>query len=128
ARGVGDVSLEAREPAGDWQPLATVAPDAQGAFATVVTPSVGTQYRLAAGTLHAGLVKVAVVPLVQASLSTGGAQGTVQPARGGSPVQVQLQNGTAWATVASGTTDPTGAFVVTAELAPGTYRVRCAPG
>ena len=41
--------------------------------------------------MHGALVKVAVVPIVQASVGVGAVDGTIQPALEGSPVQLQLQ-------------------------------------
>jgi len=128
ARGVAGVTLEARTTGGTWASMTQLVPDATGAFTTVVKPDVTTQYRLAAGPLHAGLVKAAVVPLVQASIGTDAVQGTIQPALAGSSVQLQLHDGTGWTTVGTGTTDSAGSFAVAAALAPGSYRVRCAPG
>ena len=52
----------------------------------------------------------------------------MKPAIAGSPVQLQLQAGRSWTTVATGTTDSAGAFAVGAALSPGSYRVRSAPG
>jgi stage II sporulation protein D len=128
ARGVGSVSLEARPVGGYWQTVSQIVPDSNGAFSTTVTPQVTTQYRLTAGDVHAGPVNAAVVPLVQATLSPGTVQGTVKPALPGSPVQVQLQHGVGWTTVAASTTDAAGSFAVPAQLSPGSYRVRYAPG
>jgi stage II sporulation protein D len=128
ARGVGSVSLEARAAGGDWQTVSQVVPDASGAFSTNVAPQVTTQYRLTAGTVHAGLVKAAVVPNVQATLTPGTVQGTVKPALAGQPIQLQLQAGPGWTTVAASTTDAAGSFAVPAQLTPGSYRVRYAPG
>jgi stage II sporulation protein D len=128
ARGLRDVVLEGKPAGGEWQPVTTVRPGLNGGFATIVRPDVTTQYRLTAGDLHAALVKVAVTPLVEATVGADAAQGTVRPAFPGSPVQLQLQAGSAWTTVATGTTDAAGAFAVNAPLAPGSYRVRSAPG
>jgi hypothetical protein len=71
---------------------------------------------------------VTVAPLVSASLGAGTVQGTVRPALAGASVQLQRQSGASWTTVATGTTDGGGGFAVAAQLAPGSYRVRCAPG
>jgi stage II sporulation protein D len=128
-RGVSDVTIEGRPRGGAWTTVQTVSPGAEGAFSIVVSPASTTQYRFAAGTLHAGLATVAVKPLVQAAVATaGGVQGTVKPAIAGSPVQLQLQAGRSWRTVATATTDSAGAYAVSAALSPGSYRVRSAPG
>ena len=128
ARGAGAVTLEARPAGADWQTLQAVAPGSSGAFTVTVSPQVTTQYRLTAGTVHAGLVTAAVVPVVTASVGTNTVAGTVQPALGGSAVQLQLKDGIGWTTVATATTDSAGSFAVPAELSPGSYRVRIAPG
>jgi stage II sporulation protein D len=127
-RGVSNVVLEERPAGAAWQTVGPVAPDSTGAFSTAVTPEATTQFRLTAGTVHAALIKVTVVPLVTATLGSGSVQGTVHPAAAGSPVELQLQSGSQWTTVATGATDASGAFLITMSLAPGSYRVRCAPG
>ena len=128
ARGVSGVTLESKVGGGTWQLASTVTPDANGAFTSVVTPAVTTQYRLTSGNLHAALVKVAVVPVVTASLAVGSVAGTMRPALQGAPVQLQLQIPTGWTTIATGTSDATGAFALSTPLAAGSYRVRSAPG
>ena len=127
-RGVSGVTLESKVAGGDWQLVSTITPDLNGAFTTVVTPAVTTQYRLTAGILRAALVNVAVVPVVAASIRPGSVAGTLQPALAGAPVQLQLQAATGWQTVATGTADVGGSFALAAPLAPGSYRVRCTPG
>src|SRR5581483_1327755 len=128
ARGVGPVTLEARTAGGDWQALAAIVPQAGGTFTTTVTPQVTTQYRLTAGSLHVGLVRAAVVPVVQATVGANAVAGSVQPALAGSAVQLQLKDGVGWTTVATATTDAAGSFAVPAQLTSGSYRVRIAPG
>ena len=127
-RGLTGVVLEERPNGAAWQTLVPVAPDSAGAFSVNVTPQATTQFRLTAGTIHAALIKVSVVPLVRATIGAGSVQGTAHPAQAGSPVELQLQSGTQWTTVATGTTDATGAFTISAQLNPGSYRVRCTPG
>jgi SpoIID/LytB domain protein len=127
-RGVSDATLEQRIGGGDWTTLAAVEPDAGGAFSIRVTPGATTRYRLSAGAVHAGSATVAVAPLVEASVGADTVEGTIRPAYPGSTVQLQLQAGRSWRTVATGTTDSAGAFAVDAALRPGSYRVRSAPG
>ncbi len=127
-RGVANVVLEERPAGSTWQTVAPVTPDSSGVFSAAVTPEETTQFRLTAGTVHAALVKVTVVPLVTAALGAGSVQGTVHPAAAGSPVALQVQDGSTWTTVATGATDASGAFLITMTLAPGSYRVVCAPG
>lgn len=126
-RGVSNVVLEKRPLGGAWQTVEPVKPDSTGAFSLAVSPQATTQYRLTAGTVHAALVKVTVVPLVTAALGTGSVQGTVHLVPAGSPVQLQLQQGSQWTTVATGATDAAGAFQITSALTAGSYRVRCVP-
>jgi hypothetical protein len=127
-RGMRDVTLEGRVRGGTWTTVSPITPGANGAFAVSVDPAATSQYRFAVGDLHAGLVTVAVKPLVQATVGAGTVQGTVKPAFAGSRVQLQLRDAGSWTTVASGTTDSAGTFAVSAPLAPGSYRVRSAPG
>jgi SpoIID/LytB domain protein len=126
--GVAGVSLEGRPAGGKWQPVAGLPSVLSGSFSVVVRPDVTTQYRLTAGSLHAGVARVRVTPLVQATAGAGSVAGTVKPALAGAPVQLQLEDGGAWKTVATATTDSAGSFALGAALAPGSYRVRSAPG
>jgi stage II sporulation protein D len=128
ARGAASLALESKTPGKDWTPAGELLVGADGSFATIVKPAIGTQYRLAWDAVRAGLTKIAVAPKVDAQLSPAGAQGTERPAVAGAAVQLQQQNGTAWATVSSTTTDATGGYTFAGALQPGTYRVRCAPG
>jgi hypothetical protein len=127
ARGVDAVTLEARQPPGDWQTVGEVLLGADGAFSTIVKPQAATQYRLAWKNVRAGLARVAVAARVDARLVAGALAGSAKPAAAGAAVQLQQQSGTAWATVATSATDAAGAWSFTAP-APGTYRVRVAPG
>jgi SpoIID/LytB domain protein len=128
AGGLDSVVLEGRTGAGAWLPVAQVKPDAAGAFSLLVSPQATTQYRLAAGTLHVGLVSVTVEPAVDAAIAVNAVNGSVKPPIPGAAVQVQRQQGTAWTTVANGKTDAAGAFALSATFAPGSYRVRCTLG
>jgi stage II sporulation protein D len=128
ASGADPVSLEAKAPDGTWQTVSAVQPASDGTFSITVRPTATTSYRLAAGQIRAAPVTVPVAPLVSASLSAGTVLGSVKPALPGASVQLQRQDGVGWKTVASGITDGGGSFAVTAQLSPGAYRVRCAPG
>jgi stage II sporulation protein D len=128
ARGADALSLEARTSAKDWAPAGELVIGADGSFATILRPTVGTQYRLAWAGVRAGLAKIAVSPKVDAQPSATGVQGTERPAVAGAAVQLQQQSGTTWTTVSSTTTDATGAYAFAGALQPGAYRVRCAPG
>jgi hypothetical protein len=128
ARGVDGVSLEAKATDGTWQTVSTVTPAADGSFTVTIRPVATTQYRLASGNIRAALLKVPVAPAVSASVAAGVVQGSTRPPFLGAAVQLQRQDGVGWTTVATGTTDVSGAFTVSAALSPGAYRVRCAPG
>jgi stage II sporulation protein D len=129
-RGTGDpLSLESRAPGGAWQPAGALSLGADGTFAVPVEPQVTTQYRLVWGSVRAGLARVGVAPLVSvAQTGTTGVAGTVAPVVAGSVVELQQQSGTAWTTVSSATLGADGSWSFGGRLAPGTYRVRCAPG
>ncbi len=60
ARGMLGVTLESRTADTPWQPAGGVAPDASGAFSVTVSPRVTTWYRLASGTIDAGVATVRV--------------------------------------------------------------------
>jgi len=128
ARGADAVTLESKATGTDWAPVGELLLGADGSFATVVSPTIGTQYRIAWKAVRAGLAKIAVAPRVDAQPAIAGVQGTERPAVAGAPVQLQQQAGATWTTLSSTTTDATGAFAFTGTLQPGTYRVRCAPG
>ena len=128
-RGVDAVSIESK-PAGTatWTPGGALVPDLNGAFATIVRPQTSTWYRLAWGDVRAGLARIAVAARVTGAVSGTTVQGSVRPLSPGAPVQLQQQaaDGT-WSTVSSTTADP-GSSWSFAGLAPGSYRVRVAPG
>jgi hypothetical protein len=128
-RGATGVSLESRVGTGAWQPAGAVAPGADGAFSVLVHPAQTTRFRLAWGGVRAGLTRVGVAPAVSAQPATDGAVGSIRPAVAGA-VQLQKQDPatSAWTTLATGTTDSTGAFRIPGPLSAGTYRVRAAPG
>ncbi|HVV57890.1 MAG TPA: SpoIID/LytB domain-containing protein [Gaiellaceae bacterium] len=128
-RGATGVSLESRVGAGAWQPAGAVSPGADGTFSVLVRPAQTTQFRLAWGDVRAGLARVGVAPAVSVQAAAGVAVGSIRPAVAGA-VQLQKQDPatSAWSTLATGTSDSTGAFRIQASLTPGTYRVRAAPG
>lgn len=128
-QGAQGVTLEAKTAGADWAPLGALIPAASGDFATVLKPAVTTSYRLAWGNVRAGLAKVSVAARVAATLGTAGVQGTERPVVSGAPVELQQQQpDLTWTTVATGTTDATGAFAFAGSPAAGTYRVRATPG
>jgi SpoIID/LytB domain protein len=130
-RGTNAISLESKAFGLDWAPAGELILDAGGAFSTIVHPQIGTEYRLAWGSVRAGLVKVAVAVRVDATILQGAASGTTKPLVANAAVQLQWSaDGTsAWQTVATSTTDVAGAFHVSAPSpAAGAYRVRVAPG
>jgi stage II sporulation protein D len=131
ARGATTVSLEAKPFGLDWASAGELILDGDGAFSTVVHPQIGTAYRVAWGTVRAGLSKVAVAVRVDATIQQGVATGTVKPPAANAAVQLQWSADglSGWQTVATSTTDAAGAFALSAPSSDaGTYRVRVAPG
>jgi SpoIID/LytB domain protein len=128
ARGVAGVSLEGRTPTSDWQPVAPITPDGTGAFSVEVDPQANTEYRLAAGTVRASLVKVRVVPVVSATLDGRAVTGSLKPATDGATITLQRQGADGWTTVTTTTAAADGTFAFGTSLAAGTYRVRWSPG
>jgi stage II sporulation protein D len=132
ARGVDTVSLEAKAFGLDWVPGGDLLLDANGAFSTIVRPQIATQYRLVWGDVRAGLAKIAVAVRVDATVQQGTATGTTKPVVTYAPTELQwsADGTTAWQTVATSTTDGTGAFSISAPSpeTSGAYRVRVAPG
>jgi len=124
---VGAVSLEARPAGGAWASAGSLQPGTDGAVVALVHPRVTTDYRLALGSVRAGLAHVRVAPLLQVAQSGRSLSGTIRPVLAGAPVQLQRQDGAVWTLVASAVTDATGAWSVAAP-GPGAYRVRVAPG
>ena len=129
-RGTSDtISLEAKPAGLGWAAASDLVPGLAGAFATVVKPQVSTWYRLAWGDARAGLAKITVAARVAATATPGGVQGTVRPAVASAPVQLQQrQPDRTWRTLSSTVTDASSAWSFAGSLAPGTYRVRAAPG
>ena len=120
ARGVsGGVWLEAMSGRRLGAPVDEILPGPGGAFSVGLTPTVTTRYRLAAGTIRAAAVTVAVAASVTASLGEGGVAGSVTPAVSGGSVSLQRQNGNSWITVATGSTGEAGVFSIPAQLKPG---------
>jgi stage II sporulation protein D len=130
ARGVGKAVLEQRVGAG-WSAVAQVQPQANGAFAVTVRPTVTTQYRLAAGSVRTAALPVGISPRI-ALVPPGDLSeltGTVRPLLGGAAVEIQRLNGQAWQVVGRSTVDVNGDFVVRLNVTPGSYRARIpAPG
>ena len=130
--GIGEpaagVSLEAKSLGTGWLPAGSLTLDSTGAFSASVSPMLSTQYRLAWGDVRAGLAKIAVSPVVTATVGVGAITGGVQPVLVGAAVELQRSDGAAWTTVSATTTDAAGAWSFAGTPAPGTYRVRCAPG
>jgi hypothetical protein len=91
-------------------------------------PLVTTSYRLAWGTIRAGLAKVSVAARVATTASAGGVHGTERPVVASSPVDLQQQQPDgSWATVTSTVADAAGSWAFSG-VAAGTYRVRSTPG
>lgn len=124
-------TLEAKPAGGAWAAVGTVKGGAGGALATAVKPTVSTEYRLAAGAVRTGHVRVLVAPRVRLvpPSSAGAIAGTVRPVLAGLPVAIQRRDDDGvWRPVAVVPVDARGAFRAELELVPGTYRARFAPG
>jgi stage II sporulation protein D len=126
-RGLAGASLEVKAGSA-WQPVMPVTPGSDGSFTVALNPTGTAEYRLSAGAAATAPVKLTVAPAVSATLAAGTVEGSVRPALSGAAIQLQRQDGAAWRTVATATTDTAGSFAVAAQLPPGSYRVRCAPG
>jgi stage II sporulation protein D len=130
-RGTTDpVSLEAKTSGSAlWAPAGALVPALDGRFSAIFKPLVSTSYRLAWGNVRAGLAKISVAARVTPTATAGtGLQGTVRPVAAGIPVQLQQQAGATWTTLSSTVTDATSGWSFAGPVAPGTYRVRAAPG
>jgi stage II sporulation protein D len=87
-----------------------------------------TPFRLLAGKSVARTVAIPVAPRIAAKRVATGITGRVTPAREGATVQVQRLEGEDWLPAGQAAVDASGAFLAELELAPGSYRVRTAPG
>jgi stage II sporulation protein D len=129
ARGVGDVSLQQRSPAG-WMDISRVPATKTGAVSLPVKPTASTQYRLASGKVAAAAVRVPVAALARLypPRTQDELHGYMRPVLPGSPVIVQRQDGAVWTTVARAGVAEDGTFVASLHLVNGTYRARVTPG
>ena len=132
ARGLGaNVRLEQRASGAVWEPAARVTPASGGAIQVVVKPSASTDYRLAtSATIFGPPIRVSVAPRIRLQPVTDPAtlRGLVRPVVPGVRVDVQRLVGASWRPAGSGTLDVSGAFEVSVDLTPGTYRARVGPG
>ncbi|MEX2210310.1 MAG: SpoIID/LytB domain-containing protein [Gaiellaceae bacterium] len=121
-RGVGGVTLERRALGGAWEPVTAVA---KGEFAVPFRAEQTADYRLVTSKLKGAPLRVQVAPRVTLKEPF---RGTVRPVLPGAIVVVQRREGARWVSAATATVDEQGAYEVSLEPAPGTYRVRLAPG
>ncbi|HYX77334.1 MAG TPA: SpoIID/LytB domain-containing protein [Gaiellaceae bacterium] len=130
ARGLPRVTLQSRPYGGQWKPLAVLT-SRHGQVTATLSPKVTTDYRISSGIVTSSPVRVSVMPSVRitAAADHTSVSGVVKPLLPGASVQLQRQapNGT-WLTVAQATLASDGSFQASANLVPGTYRARCAPG
>jgi stage II sporulation protein D len=129
ARGVGNVLLQQRSPAG-WEDVAHVPATKTGAVTVPVKPTSTTQYRLASGKAAAAAVRVAVAPLLRLypPRTQNELRGYMRPVLPGSPALIQRQAGMVWTTVARAKVAADGTFAAKLRLVDGTYRARVTPG
>jgi SpoIID/LytB domain protein len=109
---------------GAWEPLAAAA--AKHSLSARLTAT--TRYRLLVGDTVARSVTIPVAPRVAAKRVDSGIAGKVTPVREGATVDVQRLEGNDWLPAGTAVVDASGAFLAELELAPGSYRVRTAPG
>jgi stage II sporulation protein D len=129
ARGAPRVMLESRPYGGEWSQVAPLR-SRGGQVAATLSPKVTTDYRISAGTIRSGVVRLAVAPSVQlsAAASRTAVSGLVKPLLPGGSVQLQRQAGNGWTTVARSTVGSDGSFRASINLTPGTYRARVVAG
>jgi hypothetical protein len=130
ARGLPRVTLQSRPYGGQWKPLAVLT-SRNGQVGATLSPKLTTDYRISSGIVTSAPVRVSVAPAVRIAASADHTvvTGTVKPLFPGKPVQVQrLAANGGWTTVAQATIAADGSFEASANLVPGTYRARCAPG
>jgi SpoIID/LytB domain protein len=129
ARGVPRVTLESRPYAGDWKQLAPLR-SRDGRVAATLSPKLTTDYRISAGLIRSGVVRLAVAPAVRITPTANrtALTGLVKPLLPGAAVQVQRQAHGSWTTIARTTVTASGAFSAAVTLTPGTYRARVVAG
>jgi hypothetical protein len=129
ARGVPRVMLESRPYGGEWKQVASLR-SRGGQVAATLSPKVTTDYRISAGSIRSGVVRLAVAPFVRlaATANRTAVSGLVKPLLPGAQVQVQRQAGSAWTTVARTAVGSDGSFGAAVNLTPGTYRARVVAG
>jgi SpoIID/LytB domain protein len=130
ARGVPRVSLETRSYGGtDWKALAPLK-SRSGRVAATLSPKVTTDYRISAGLIRSGVVRLGVAPSVRIAPAANRASvtGLVKPLLPGAAVQVQRQAHGSWTTVARTTVGSDGSFTARVALKPGSYRARVVAG
>ena len=129
ARGVPRVTLESRPYGGVWKQLAPLR-SRNGRVAATLSPKLTTDYRISAGLIRSGVVRLAVAPSVRLTTSTDRTtfSGLVKPLLPGASVQVQRQSGGTWTTIARTTVGAGGTFSAPVNVTPGVYRARVVAG
>jgi hypothetical protein len=89
-----------------------------------VKPKQTLEYRLAAGKVAGGAIRVPVAPSVRLELGADGLYGAVRPAFPDSRIQIQRESPRGWATIAATRADANGKFTATLALSFGSYRAR----
>jgi SpoIID/LytB domain protein len=130
ARGISSPALEERTPAAAWEPVAKLVAAKDGSFSTRVAPHVTTTYRIAGAKAAGEPLRVPVAPAVRLLPGTTATalHGTVRPLLPNAVVQVQRQNGAAWAAAATARVDAAGAYRAALRLSTGVYRAVVSPG
>jgi hypothetical protein len=98
--------------------------------AATLSPKVTTDYRISAGLIRSGVVRLAVAPSVRLTTSTDRTtfSGLVKPLLPGASVQVQRQSGRTWTTIVRTTVGAGGTFSAPVNVTPGAYRARVVAG
>jgi stage II sporulation protein D len=127
-RGVASVDLQVEGEAG-WKTVATLTPT-DGAVSRAVRPTKTVAYRLLAGTIASGSVRVAVAPFIRLHVPPdhSGFWGVERPTFTGQTVQIQREQSSGWRTIARTTVTAAGKFTIARAVSPGTYRARLSPG
>jgi len=127
-RGVSSASLERRPPGGSWAKVGMVAAK-NGSFAKPVRGQMTADYRLTAGKLKSGPVRLVVAPKLKLKLGDvpGAVAGIVRPVFRGASVVLQQRDGARWTRAGTARVDEAGSFGAELSLPPGTYRARLAP-
>jgi stage II sporulation protein D len=129
-RGLRNLGVQQRPYGGSWEAPAAIAPDSNGEFTVIASPTVTTSYRATSSTGRGAIVQVAVAPRVRVAYSGGAFSGSVAPvgAAAGKSVAIQRKTASGWTTITTARIRADGSFAVRRSVNPGTFRARAALG